>query len=174
MADDLAYSPNGGHLAYKKSGAGLKGHLIYPLEAEWAQIDISWGSDGRDLDICGYWTSRDSATVGWNQSGSAYRDGTYRSIWSSGDNTGVAGRERIYVRVVPWATSPRTYKVHFNYYGAEEDYPATTCTVKVSKGGVTLTKTGQPCARRDGNRAEKSDPSCTITFGESGTPLTLS
>ena len=171
MAEDLAYSPNGGHLAYKRGGDG---NLIYKFDGDlWAVIDVIWGSDGRDLDICGYWTSRSSATVGWAQSGNAYRDGVYQSIWSSGDNTSVGGRERIYVRVAPWATSPRTYKVHFNYYGADDSHTATTCTVKVRRNGVELVKSGQPCARNDGHKAETSDPCCTITFSDNGTPLTL-
>ena len=170
MADDLAYSPNGGHLAYKRRS----GDLIYKFDGEfWAVIDISWGSDGRDLDICGYWTSRSSATVGWSQSGNSYRDGAYQSIWSSGDNTSVGGRERIYVRVSPWATSPRIYKVHFNYFGADEDHQSTTCTVRVKKDGVELVKGSQSCARNSGHRAETSDPCCTITFADNGTPLSL-
>ena len=171
MADHLAYSPHGGHLAYKRGG---NGNLIYKFDCTlWAEIEISWGSGGKDLDICGYWTSRSSATVGWNQSGNSYRDGTYQSIWSSGDNTGVAGKERIYVRVVPWETSPRTYKVHFNYYGADESHTSTTCTVKVRKDDVELVKNNQSCSRDAERRAEKSDPHCTITFSDNGTPLSI-
>ena len=171
MAEDLAYSRNGGHLAYKRGGDG---NLIYKWDGElWAEIEISWGSGGKDLDICGYWTSRPDATVGWAQSGSSYKTGKYQSIWSSGDNTSVNGRERIYVRVVPWDTSPRTYKVHFNYFGADDSHTATTCTVKVKKDGVELVKSNQPCSRNSGKKAEKSDPSCTITFSENGTPLSI-
>ncbi len=171
MAEDLAYSPNGGHLAYKRGG---NGNLIYKFDGDvWAVIDITWGSSGKDLDICGYWTSRSSATVGWNQSANAYRDGAYQSIWSSGDDTSVGGHERIYVRVVPWATSSRTYKVHFNYYGADEAHSATTCTVKVKKNGVELVKSNQSCSRNSGHRAETSDPCCTITFADNGTPHSI-
>ena len=171
MAEDLAYSPNGGHLAYKRGGSG---HLIYKFDGTlWAEIEITWGSGGQDLDICGYWTSRSSATVGWGQSGSSYRDGVCQSIWSSGDDTSVAGRERIYVRVVPWETSPRVYKVHFNYFGADEDHQASTCTVKVRKDGVELVRGNQSCSRHSGRRAETGDPCCTITFSDNGTPLSL-
>ena len=165
----LGYSPQSGHLAYKKGS----GHLIYPISTDWAIIDIIWGSGGKDLDICGYWTSRPEATVGWAQSGRSFIDGQYQSRWSSGDNTGVAGRERIFVRVMPWDTEPRTYKVHFNYYGASDTYTASTCTVKVRLGDVELVKSGQYCSRNSHSKATKSDPSCTITFGEDGTPLSL-
>ncbi len=170
LPEDLAYSPKGGHLAYKRGS----GDLIYRFDGSlWAVVEISWGDDGKDLDICGYWTARPSATVGWSQGGGAYRDGIYQSIWSSGDNTGVGGMERIYVRAVPWSSPSRVYKAHFNFYGANPDYPASTCMVKVRGRGMELVKMNQPCSRNASRRAETGDPFCTITFSDNGTPVSI-
>lgn len=165
--DELCFKYDNGHLAYK---AGGDGNLIYKGAGDYALIYIEWGSGNRDLDICGYWTATSGNKVGWSYN-SSFNNPPYIVEWSSGDYTGWGGMERLALRLSPWSTSPRTFRVHFNYFGETEESPV--CTVTARKGAVTITKSNQRCGTNSGSRATTSDPYCTITFDEHGTPLSI-
>ena len=173
------------HLCYRHATADEERHLCYkynrslpPLvyksyRQSWAQIIVTWGSAGKDLDLCGYWLEREDGKVGWSWA-NAYENGLYRSIWESGDVTSAGGKEKIYVAVFPdWSSgSNLKYRVHLNYYGYDsEEHPGTTCTVTVKSNGFTLTKSGVACGTVTGSRATTDSPFVTITFSPGGTPL---
>ena len=168
----LCYSTmqSGRPLCYKKNNSSRP--LIYKAAAgAETVISFAWGGDGRDLDICAYWEGASGMKVGfgWNTSTAEQVSGVYH-IKYSGDVTSADASEWCKVRMKPWGDgSSRTFRVHFNFYGASEEYPASSCTVIASQsGGRTLVKSGQACSSSHGRKADTGDPSCLVTFDASG------
>lgn len=127
-------------------------------ETTWVSVEISWNG-GRDLDVCGYWTDRSSARVGWSWSAS-----NSDSYWT-GDNTG-PGPE--FIRLSPVDSNGRKYKIHCNFYGET----GSGASIKVTGNGVTLSKSCG-AGSRNHSRAETSDPGVVITFGDFGQPVSI-
>ena len=78
--------------------------------------------------------------------------------------------------MTPWSANPdeRKFRVHFNFYGHDEDHPTDVCTVVANLPGVrTLVKHGQPCGTTLGRKATEDDPSCTVVFDASGRLLRI-
>ena len=139
------------------------------LSEDWHTIKIKWARyGGYDLDICGYWENNRTDNVGWSW-GNGSVSGAYQSKWY-GDNT-ESGPEQIDVRIskeeLAREKKTRKYKIHFNYYGGDaSDYKA-----EVEVDGK-LSKT-QKASKRFGNRATSGDPCLTITFDETGNPISI-
>ena len=139
------------------------------LSSEWHVIKIKWANyGGYDLDICGYWANAPTDNVGWSWGNGSERGG-YQSRWH-GDNTG-SGPEQIDVRISKEELSrerkKRKYKIHFNYF---EGY-ASSYKAEVEVDGK-LSKV-QKASKRLGTRATTNDPFLTITFDETGKPISI-
>ena len=158
-ADNLAYKKDGEELVFKTKGG------------DWTVISYAWGSDGKDLDICAYWSGASDLQMGYghNISTTEQVQGSYHIIYS-GDITSTDASEWCKVKMKPWSQGERTFKVHFNYFGYDGDaYPLGTCTVIASQlGGETIIKRNVPCSTTQGKAATTSDPFVTITFDKSG------
>lgn len=169
----LCHKKSSSPLAYKKD----EGSLIFKVEpGDWTMISFAWGSEGKDLDICGYWSGASSLQMGYghNTSKAEQVQDSYHILYS-GDITSSDSSEWCKVKMSPWSKGERTFKVHFNYFGFdEEDYPLNTCTVIASQqGGETLIKRNVPCATSKGRAANTSDPCVTIAFDETGNLISL-
>lgn len=164
----LCFKKTTQELCYKKS----TGELIYKSQGgDWTMVSFAWGSEGKDLDICAYWEGASSLQMGYghNTSTSEQVSGAYHILYS-GDITSTDASEWVKIRMKPWNSGTRTFKVHFNYYGYDaKSYPLATCTVIASQqGGKTLIKRNVQCATSKQKAAQTSDPGVTIVFDEKG------
>lgn len=166
-----ASGPTKGHLCFKVLTHPEGGKLVYKSDSgKVTTISLAWGSDGKDLDICAYWVAKPDMAVGfqWSNSQRDQIDGAYH-LQFSGDITSVDDSEWVKIRMSPWSAGSSDFRVHFNYYGHSDKYPASTCTVIASqKGGKTIIKKNVACATVANRRAEKSDPYVTIKFDANG------
>ena len=168
MADEgkLCYSKSGSSLCYSKGSTGL---LIFkgPEQGEETVVTFAWDSSGRDLDIMAYWDGAPDLTAGFAH-GSGGTSGAY-SLKYSGDVRSEGASEWCKIKMDPWSSGPRTFRVHFNFFGANEEHTASTCVVIASQpGGKTLMKSGQSCSTSHGREANTGDPSCVVSFDENG------
>ena len=85
--------------------------LVFDLsiQEQPTEVEISWGSSGLDLDICGYWSDAPSGKVGYS-----YSQSTHGLSWQ-GDNKQYGGSERIIVDPSAIESYDRL-KIHFNYF----------------------------------------------------------
>jgi len=169
----LCYKHGNGSLAYKKD----EGSLVYKSKAgDWTMVSFAWGSDGKDLDICAYWDGASGMQMGYghNTSTSEQVQGAYHIVYS-GDITSTDSSEWCKIRMNPWASGARTFKVHFNYYGYNgEKYPLNTCTVIASQqGGETRILRDVACGTAKGQAAQTSDSGVVLTFDAKGTLTSL-
>ena len=68
-----------------------------------------------------------------------------------------------------WSQGPRTFRIHFNFFGYSSSYPGSTCTVIAAQlGGQTLVKSDVACGTRASSEATTGDPGVVVTFDESG------
>ena len=94
----------------------------------------------------------------------------------SGDITQAGGAEWARLWMTPWSANPdeRRFRVHFNFYGHDEEHPTSVCTVVANLPGVrTLVKHDQPCGTERGRKATEDDPFCTVVFDASGKLLRI-
>ena len=170
----LCHKANAAPLAYK---AGGDGRLIYKAEALFKTlVTFSWDAAGRDLDICGYWLGCPDMKIGFSHSTARTHESGAYHIEYSGDITQAGGAEWARLWMTPWSANPdeRRFRVHFNFYGHDEDHPTDVCTVVANLPGVrTLVKHGQPCGTTLGRKATEDDPSCTVVFDASGRLLRI-
>ena len=169
----LCYSTkqSGRPLCYKKNNSSRP--LIYKADGGKETTGTGAGPrDARDLDIHAYWTGAPELTAGFSH-GNGGTSGVY-SLKYSGDVTSEAGSEWCKIKMSPWGGSnARTFRVHFNFYGHDEEHPGTSVTVIASQpGGKTLmlNTNGSAGSHRAAN---SGDPSCTVTFDESGKLVSL-
>ena len=167
----LVYKHGNGSLAYKKSGEQA-GSLVYKADlGSETLVTFAWASDGKDLDICGYWDNAPDLKVGWSyqQSRGEYVSGAYR-IWWSGDVRGTDASEVLKINRSPWGGAPSTFTVRLNFYGYDSsDYPANTCSVIVSQvNGETKILHSVPCGTTGGSPATDANPGIRVTFDSSG------
>lgn len=168
MADEgkLCYSKSGSSLCYSK---GSSEQLIYKEAAQGEEtvVTFAWDSSGRDLDIMAYWDGAPNLTAGYDH-GSGGTSGAY-SLEYSGDVTSEGASEWCKVKMDPWSAGIRTFTVHFNFFGADEEHTASSCIVIASQpGGKTLMKPGQLCSTSHGRAANKNDPYCIVSFDING------
>ena len=166
----LCHKSGGGKLCFKKNGA----KLVFKARAgEETVVTFAWSSDVRDLDILAYWDGAPSLTAGYGH-GSGGTSGHY-SIVYSGDNTSVDASEWCKIKMTPWGSGDtRTFRVHFNVYGFDDEHSGSTCTVIASQpNGQTLIKRNQQCSTRIGQAAATTDPACVVTFDAQGNLVSL-
>ena len=167
-AGKLCYKHGDTALAYKHGGDAL----VYKADAVAATlVTFAWDGAGRDLDICGYWLGAEDDKIGYGWSTSkTHETGAYH-IEYSGDVTSEDGAEWARVWMTPWSAEEeeRKFRVHFNFYGHDEDHPTSVCTVIANQPGVkTLVKRDQPCGTAKGTKATTDNPSCTVVFDALG------
>ena len=178
----LCYRANGvdaGKLCYKSSGADA-GKLVFKVHpGDWTIITSAWDLNGRDLDICAYWTGAPNMVMGFghNTSQNEQISGPYHIIYS-GDKQGVNEAEWVKVKMEPWDGGYRTFNMHFNFYGYDaSSYPASKCIVIASQvNGNTIILPDVSCSTRTGNTsiqpnpgiATTSDPGVRVTFDSIG------
>ena len=143
-------------------------------------VTIAWGSDGDDLDICGYWDAsspQDSDCVGWSYSSATQQTSsswTLETNWA-GDNTSVGGQEYVTLQIKgPCPSTVFRYDIRLNYYGWDDTYNAKTATVTVkypssnsSSGNPVWTETAPltvDCSTRTHERALSTDPGVQISL----------
>lgn len=172
-ANKLCYKANDGRLAYKASGDDA-GKLVYKVAVgDWTTITFAWSTKGRDLDICAFWVGAPDMKMGYsyNTNKTEQISGAYH-IFYSGDETGTNTAEWVRIKMIPWSTGSRTFKVYFNFYEYSSSYPESECTVIASQiNGPTIIKRNQPCGTSYHNPATTSSPvspSCTIEFDGAG------
>lgn len=168
MADEgkLCYGKNSASLCYSKGGTGK---LIFkgPTQGEETVVTFAWDSSGRDLDIMAYWDGASGLTAGYAH-GNGGTSGAY-SLAYSGDVTTEGASEWCKIKMSPWSAGTRTFRVHFNFFGADEEHPASSCVVIASQPkGKTLMKSGQSCSTSHGRAANTGDPCCVVSFDENG------
>lgn len=170
----LCHKAGGESLAYKSGGDG---RLIYKAVAVLKTlVTFSWDAAGRDLDICGYWLGCPDEKIGYSYSTARSHDVGAYHIEYSGDITQAGGAEWARLWMTPWSANPdeRRFRVHFNFYGHDEEHPTSVCTVVANLPGVrTLVKHDQPCGTTLGRKATEDDPSCTVVFDASGRLLMI-
>lgn len=176
MADvgKLCYKHSGTHagkLCYKSSGDDA-GKLIYKIDAgQLTTITFAWDADGKDLDICAFWTGAPSMVMGYgyNTSTQEQVSGAYR-ITYSGDKRGTDDAEWVKIKMSPWKTGPRTFDVHLNFFGYDSStYPANKCIVIATQengGSIVLRDVG--CSTNTGAKATTGDPGIRVTFDSTG------
>ena len=144
------------------------------IERVWTAT-VSWGSDGRDLDIFSTVTAggQTSSGVGWNNGRETTKvvvqnnqvNGTFYAIWG-GDNTSFAGSETVTIyfrgeRLPTGNVEVATLTTHLNFYG--EGSSPVTMTVANQAGSYTGSAN-----TRYSNRAEASDPAIVIPILANG------
>ncbi len=163
----LCYKSGGSALCFKHGGSAL----VFKVKAgDWTMVSFAWGSDGRDLDICAYWNGAPDMKMGfgYNTSTSEQVSGAYHILYS-GDIKDTNASEWCKIKMDPWSSGSRTFTVHFNYWGHDDDHPLDTCTVIASQqGGRTLIKRNVSCSTRSEEKAQVGDPSVTVTFDAQG------
>ena len=164
----LCYKAGGTELAYKHGGDAL----IYKAEEKpRTLVTFSWDAAGRDLDICGYWLGCPDMQIGYGHSTSRTQESGAYHIEYSGDITQAGGAEWAQLWMTPWSedAEERKFRVHFNYYGHDEEHSTGVCTVVANQPGVrTLVKHDQPCGTQQGHKATEEDPCCTVMFDGTG------
>lgn len=173
MADEgkLCFSKSGSALCYTKKGTN---QLIFKGAPQGQEtiVTFAWDSTGRDLDIFAYWDGAPDMTAGYAH-GSGGTSGAYSLIYS-GDITSDNASEWCKIKMSPWGAGQNTFTVHFNFFGSDEDHPASSCVVIASQtGGPTKIKYNQSCSTSHGRAANESDPSCTVTFDSNGNLVSL-
>ena len=143
-------------------------------------VTIAWGSDGDDLDICGYWDTsspQDSDCVGWSYSRATQKTSsnwTLETYWA-GDNTSVGGQEYVTLQIKgPCPSSTFRYDIRLNYYGWDNTHNAKTATITVkypssnsSSGNPVWTETAPltvDCSTRAHEKALSTDPGVQISL----------
>ena len=164
----LCYKAGGTALAYKAGGDAL----IYKAEEKpRTLVTFSWDAAGRDLDICAYWIGCPDMKIGFGHSTARTHESGAYHIEYSGDITQVEGVEWAQLWMTPWSDNAeeRKFRVHFNYYGHDEEHSTGVCTVVANQPGVrTLVKHDQPCGTQQGHKATEDDPCCTVVFDVAG------
>jgi len=164
----LCHKHGGNRLCYKHGGAAL---VYKAASGDWTQISFAWGSEGKDLDICAYWDGAPSLQMGYghNTSTTEQVSGVYH-IFYSGDIQGTDASEWVKIKMSPWSSGARTFKVHFNFYGYNAStYPGNSCQViAVQMNGGTRIVRNVTCSTRSGSAAQTSDPGVRITFDAKG------
>lgn len=164
----LCYKAGGTELAYKYGGDAL----IYKAEEKpRTLVTFSWDAAGRDLDICAYWIGCPDMKIGFGHSTARTHESGAYHIEYSGDITQVEGVEWAQLWMTPWSDNAeeRKFRVHFNYYGHDEEHSTGVCTVVANQPGVrTLVKHDQPCGTQQGHKATEEDPCCTVVFDGTG------
>lgn len=169
----LCYKASGADvnkLCCKASGADANKLVYKAVAGDWTTVTFAWSSKGKDLDICAYWTGAPSMAMGYkhNTSTTEQISGAYH-IFYSGDETGTNTAEWVKIKMAPWSSGDRTFKVHFNFYGYSSTYPESKCIVIASQiNGPTIIKRDQSCSTSPSNPATTSSPYCTISFDASG------
>lgn len=170
----LCFKKSGSALVYSKRTGSDRYKLVYKGNpAGVTTISFAWGSDGKDLDICAYWTNFPSKQFGYGHDTSTaeqrFGDNNEYYLQYSGDIKGTGGTEWVKINMSPWR-SGETFKIHFNFYGYDaEDCPSSICTVIASQvGGGTFIKRDVSCSTSTGSAAQTSDPYVTINFDASG------
>ena len=169
----LCHKAGGDALAYRRGS----GELIYKAEEPLKTlVTFSWDAGGRDLDICGYWLGAPDEKIGYAHSTARVHEAGAYHIEYSGDITQVEGAEWALLWMTPWAADAeaRKFRVHFNFFGHDEEHPTGVCTVIANQPGVrTLVKHGQACGTARGQKATDEDPCCTVVFGADGKLLRI-
>lgn len=144
------------------------------IERVWTAT-VSWGSDGRDLDIFSTVTAggQTSSGVGWNNGRETTKivvqnnqvNGTFYAIWG-GDNTSFAGSETVTIyfrgdRLPTGNVEVATLTTHLNFYG--EGSSPVTMTVANQAGSYTGSAN-----TRYSHRAEASDPAIVVPILANG------
>ncbi len=164
----LCYKSGDGSLAYKHG----QGDLIYKAEGVLKTlVTFAWDAAGRDLDICGYWLGAPDMMVGFSHSTSKENESGAYHIEYSGDVTQVQSSEWAWVWMSPWSANAedRKFRVHFNFFGSEDEYPTSECTVVANQPGVkTVVKRSQACGTTRGSKATTENPYCTVVFDAGG------
>ena len=164
----LCHKAGAMELAYKAGGDAL----IYKADALLKTlVTFSWDAGGRDLDICGYWLGCPDEKIGYGHSTARTHDVGAYHIEYSGDITAVEGAEWAQLWMTPWSedAEERKFRVHFNFFGHDEEHTTGVCTVVANLPGVgTLVKHGQPCGTTRGQKATPDDPCCTVVFNALG------
>ena len=163
-ADALAYKAGGDALIYKAE------EVLKTL------VTFSWDAGGRDLDICGYWLGCPDEKIGYSYSTARAHDVGAYHIEYSGDITSVEGAEWALLWMTPWSADAeeRKFRVHFNFFGHDEEHATSVCTVVANLPGVrTLVKHDQQCGTAHGTKATPDDPCCTVVFDASGRLLRI-
>ncbi len=167
-AGKLCYKSGDGSLAYKHGGD----ELVYKAEGVLKTlVTFAWDAEGRDLDICGYWLGAPDMAVGFGHSTAQDNDSDAYHIEYSGDVTQVGSSEWARVWMSPWSgdAEERKFRVHFNFYGSDEEHTTSVCTVVANQPGVkTAIKHSQPCGTTKGAKATTENPYCTVVFDADG------
>lgn len=182
MADvgKLVYKASGidaGKLCFKASGADA-GKLVYKVDAgHLTTITFAWGADGKDLDMCAYWTGAPDMKVGYGylytQDPTEFTSGAYY-IQHSGDKRGTNDSEWVKIKMAPWSAGARTFDVHLNFFGYDPStYPANKCIVVASQeNGGSIILRDVNCGTNDGSTTGRKalirDPGVRVTFDETG------
>ncbi len=167
-AGKLCHKSGAAELAYKHGGDAL----IYKADvAPKTLVTFAWDAEGRDLDICGYWLGAPDTAIGYGHStAKEHESGAYR-IEYSGDITRVEGSEWARLWMTPWSADAeeRKFRVHFNFFGHDEEHTTSQCTVVANQPGVkTAVKREQACGTAHGVKATTEDPYCTVVFDAAG------
>jgi len=156
----LCYRESDGKLIYSRvSGEDIEDAIV---------VTISWGSNGKDLDICGHWYNSEDC-IGWSWGTNVEVNGNV-AIWDSGDDVSVAGTERVYL--LP-GSSPKNFLLHFNYYGHSDEYSASVCSVKVEYESRSYSLSNVSCGTESGTKAQMSDSGVRVNINSSGLPTGL-
>jgi hypothetical protein len=174
----LVYRSSGndaGKLCYKASGADA-GKLVYKVDAgRLTTITFAWGTDGKDLDICAFWTGAPSMVMGYgyNTSKQEQISGAYH-ITYSGDERGTNVSEWVKIKMTPWSAGARTFDIHLNFFGYDPStYPANKCIVVASQeNGGSIILRDVNCGTNDGSTTSRKaltrDPGVRVTFDATG------
>ncbi len=165
----LCYKSGDGSLAYKSGGDAL----IYKSAESVLKtlVTFAWDAEGRDLDICGYWLGAPDMQIGYSHSTARENESGAYHIEYSGDVTQVQGSEWARVWMSPWSASAedRKFRVHFNFFGSDEEHTTSECTVIAAQAGVrTVVKRSQACGTTKGSKATTENPCCTVVFDAAG------
>ena len=172
-ANKLCYKANDGRLAYKASGDDA-GKLVYKVDAgQLTTIAFAWAADGRDLDMCAYWTGAPDMKVGYGylytQDPTEFTSGAYY-IQHSGDKRGTDDSEWVKIKMTPWSGGARTFDVHLNFFEYNSSaYPASKCTVIATQAnGRSIILRDVACGTTYHSKALDSDPGVRVTFDATG------